>query len=173
MKLRVHCPFDLFAHLTRLYRVLLIGSMEHYIKKILTARVYDVSQQTALERAPTLSGRCNNHIFLKREDLQPVFSFKCRGAYNRIYHLKRSQPEIQGVVCASAGNHAQGVALSASKLGLRAIIVMPQTTPQIKVNAVRALGGEAVLYGDAYDEAYEHACGLMTQQTAAIVGVVC
>ncbi len=131
--------------------------MDHYIRKILTARVYDVSSETPLEIAPGLSAKTRNNILLKREDMQPVFSFKCRGAYNRIFKLQQQQPDTQGVVCASAGNHAQGVALSASRLGLKSVIVMPKTTPSIKVDAVRALGGDAVLHGDDYDAAYAHA----------------
>lgn len=134
--------------------------MDHYLKKILTARVYDVSRETSLELAPNLTAATGNRVLLKREDSQSVFSFKCRGAYNRIYNLKQQFPDTKGVVCASAGNHAQGVALSAAKLGLIAKIVMPQTTPLIKVNSVRALGGEAILHGDAYDDAYAHACEL-------------
>ncbi len=134
--------------------------MDHYIKKILTARVYDVSRETALEEAPGLSARTANNVLLKREDMQPVFSFKCRGAYNRIFKLQQQQPNVQGVVCASAGNHAQGVAMAASRLGLKSVIVMPGTTPTIKVDAVTALGGQAVLVGDNYDEAYAHACEL-------------
>ena len=132
--------------------------MDQYIKKILSARVYDVSQETPLDLAPNLTAKTGSQICLKREDLQTVFSFKCRGAYNRIFNLRQQQPELRGVVCASAGNHAQGVALSASKLGLHAIVVMPQTTPEIKVNAVRALGGETLLHGDNYDEAFARAC---------------
>jgi len=134
--------------------------MDHYIKKILTARVYDVSNETPLDKAPGLSTKTGNNVMLKREDMQPVFSFKCRGAYNRIFKLQQQQPDTQGVVCASAGNHAQGVALSASRLGIRSVIVMPKTTPKIKVDAVRGLGGEAVLHGDNYDEAFAHACEL-------------
>ncbi len=134
--------------------------MDHYIKKILTARVYDVSKETPLEPAPGLSAKTGNHVLLKREDMQPVFSFKSRGAYNRIYKLKQQQPDTEGVVCASAGNHAQGVAMSAGRLGIRAVIVMPKTTPTIKVDAVRNLGAEAVLHGDNYDEAFAHACEL-------------
>lgn len=137
--------------------------MDQYIKKILTARVYDVSRETPLEPVSNLSSRTGNKVSLKREDLQSVFSFKCRGAYNRIYKLKQAHPETVGVICASAGNHAQGVALSASKLGLKSVIVMPQTTPPIKVNSVRKLGGEAVLHGDNYDEAFAHACELEKQ----------
>lgn len=134
--------------------------MDHYIKKILTARVYDVSKETPMDSAPGLGEKTGNHVLLKREDMQPVFSFKCRGAYNRIYKLLQQQPDTQGVVCASAGNHAQGVALSATRLGIKSLIVMPKTTPTIKVEAVRNLGGEAVLFGDNYDEAYGHSCEL-------------
>lgn len=127
-----------------------------YLEKILNARVYDVAIETPLELAPNLSARCGNRIFLKREDMQPVFSFKLRGAYNKIVHLTPAQRK-RGVICASAGNHAQGVALSAQKLGIRAVIVMPTTTPQIKIDAVKKRGGEVVLAGDSYDAAYAHA----------------
>jgi threonine dehydratase len=112
-----------------------------YLKKILTARVYDVAVESALEPAKSLSQRLNNTVLLKREDQQPVFSFKLRGAYNKMANLSQAQLK-NGVICASAGNHAQGVALSANKLGTRAVIVMPSTTPQLKIDAVRALGGE-------------------------------
>jgi threonine dehydratase len=118
------------------------------LRDVLTSRVYDVARETPLDPAPRLSARLGNEILLKREDLQPVFSFKLRGAYNRIAHLTAEERSL-GVIAASAGNHAQGVAFSARKLGLRAVIVMPQTTPQIKVEAVRALGGEVVLVGDS------------------------
>ena len=129
---------------------------QQYIKRILTARVYDVAKETPLEHAPVLSRRLQNHVWIKREDEQPVFSFKCRGAYNKIAGL--SPPELKrGVIASSAGNHAQGVALAAKRLGIRAVIVMPRTTPQIKVDAVRNLGGEAVLHGDNYDAAYTQA----------------
>jgi threonine dehydratase len=127
-----------------------------YLEKILTARVYDVAVETPLEEAYNLSRRVHNRILLKREDMQPVFSFKIRGAYNKMAHLTARQRE-RGVICASAGNHAQGVALSASKLGCRAVIVMPTTTPQIKIDAVARRGGEVVLAGDSYDEASAHA----------------
>jgi threonine dehydratase len=130
-----------------------------YIKKILTARVYDVARETPLEFASMLSQRIGNQVWLKREDEQPIFSFKCRGAYNKMAALPRDTLK-RGVVAASAGNHAQGVALAASKLKARATIVMPRTTPQIKVDAVRRLGGKVVLHGDSYDEAYEHAVRL-------------
>ncbi|MFB2835381.1 threonine ammonia-lyase, biosynthetic [Floridanema evergladense] len=127
-----------------------------YLQLILTARVYDVAQETPLEYAPNLSKRLNNKILLKREDMQSVFSFKLRGAYNKMAQLP---PDIlaQGVIAASAGNHAQGVALGARKLGTKAIIVMPVTTPQVKVDAVKARGGEVVLYGDTFDEACAYA----------------
>ncbi len=127
-----------------------------YLVQILTARVYDVAQETPLEIAPNLSTRLNNQLLLKREDMQSVFSFKLRGAYNKIANLP---PDMlaQGVIAASAGNHAQGVALGAKKLGTRAIIVMPVTTPQVKIDAVKARGGEVVLYGDTYDDAYGYA----------------
>ena len=127
-----------------------------YNKKILTARVYDVAIESPLETMPRLSRRLNNRVLLKREDLQPVFSFKLRGAYNKIASLPREALE-KGIICASAGNHAQGVALSAQRLGAKAIIVMPRTTPAIKVQAVRDRGGKTVLFGDTYDEAYQHA----------------
>jgi threonine dehydratase len=127
-----------------------------YLVQILTARVYDVAQETPLDFAPNLSARLNNKLLLKREDMQSVFSFKLRGAYNKMVNLP---PDMlaQGVIAASAGNHAQGVALGASKLGTRAIIVMPETTPLVKVNAVKARGGEVVLHGNTYDDAYAYA----------------
>ena len=139
-----------------------------YLKKILNARVYDVARETPLEFAPVLSARTQNRVWIKREDLQPVFSFKCRGAYNKMVHLS---PEAlkRGVICASAGNHAQGVALAAAKLGTKAVIVMPRTTPQIKVDAVRGFGGNVVLHGDNYDAAYAHACELMEQKNLTFV----
>ena len=132
---------------------------EDYLKKILTARVYDVAVESPLEVARNLSERLGNTVLLKREDQQPVFSFKLRGAYNKMAHLSAAQLK-KGVICASAGNHAQGVALSARKLGTRAVIVMPVTTPQLKVDAVRSLGGEVVLHGDSYSDAYAHAVEL-------------
>ena len=130
-----------------------------YIERILKARVYDVAIESPLDAAPRLSRRLGNTVLFKREDLQPVFSFKLRGAYNRIAHLS-AQQAARGVICASAGNHAQGVALGARRRGIRAVIVMPETTPAIKVAAVRDLGGEIVLKGDDYDAAYEHALAL-------------
>ena len=127
-----------------------------YLEQILTARVYDVAQETPLEYVPRLSERLQNQVLLKREDMQPVFSFKLRGAYNKMAKLP---PDVlaRGVIAASAGNHAQGVALSAGRLGTRAVIVMPVTTPQVKVDAVVAQGGMVVLHGDTYDDAYAHA----------------
>ena len=130
-----------------------------YVKRILSARVYDVSVETPLQAAKNLSKRLDNNVLLKREDQQRIFSFKSRGAYNRIFQLSQKQP-IKGVIAASAGNHAQGVALAASHLGLKSMIVMPKSTPQIKVDAVRALGGKSILHGDIYDDAYEHAVAL-------------
>jgi threonine dehydratase len=130
---------------------------ETYIERILTARVYEVAHETPLELAPNLSRRLGDRVWLKREDEQPVFSFKCRGAYNKMAQLPRVALE-KGVIAASAGNHAQGVALAARTLGTHAIIVMPVTTPHIKVDAVRNLGGEVVLEGDNYDAAHAHAC---------------
>jgi threonine dehydratase len=136
---------------------------DKYIRKILTARVYDVAEKTPLDPAPNLSARLANRILLKREDLQPVFSFKLRGAYNKISQLPVAALE-QGVIASSAGNHAQGVALAANRLGILAIIVMPTTTPSIKVSAVRKLGAQVVLHGDSYDEAYEHAIQLVQER---------
>jgi len=142
-----------------------------YLKKILTARVYDVAEETPLELAPTLSQRFNNRIYFKREDMQSVFSFKLRGAYNKMAHLSHEALQ-RGVICASAGNHAQGVALSAAKLGCRALIVMPTTTPQVKIDAVKARGGnavEVVLHGDSYTDAYNHAILLEREQKLTFV----
>jgi threonine dehydratase len=127
-----------------------------YLTKILNARVYDVAVESDLTPAKQLSRRLHNKVLLKREDQQPVFSFKLRGAYNKMANLSPEQLS-KGVICASAGNHAQGVALGAGKLGTRAVIVMPTTTPQIKVDAVRDLKGEVVLHGDSYTDAYNHA----------------
>ena len=125
------------------------------IKKIENSKVYDVAEESALDFAQILSKRFSNHIYLKREDQQCIFSFKLRGAYNKIAHLSDTERK-QGVIAASAGNHAQGVALAANKLKIQATIVMPRTTPRIKVESVIALGAQAVLIGDTYDEAYEH-----------------
>ncbi len=139
-----------------------------YLKKILTARVYDVAIETDLHVARSLSQRLGNKVLFKREDQQPVFSFKLRGAYNKMAHLTPGQLE-RGVICASAGNHAQGVAMSAAKLGTRAVIVMPTTTPQLKVDAVRALGGEVVLVGESYSDAYAHSVKLEKEQGLTFV----
>jgi threonine dehydratase len=139
-----------------------------YLKKILTARVYDVAVESALEPARNLSRRLHNKVLLKREDQQPVFSFKLRGAYNKMAHLTPEQLQ-HGVICASAGNHAQGVALSAHRLGARAVIVMPLTTPQLKIEAVKALGGEVVLHGESYSDAYLHAVEIGQQQGLTFV----
>jgi threonine dehydratase len=141
---------------------------EDYLKKILTARVYDVAVESALEPARNLSRRLHNKVLLKREDQQPVFSFKLRGAYNKMAHLPPEQL-ARGVICASAGNHAQGVALAAHKMGTRAVIVMPVTTPQVKIDAVKALGGEVVLHGDSYSDAHGHATELCEKQQLTFV----
>lgn len=127
-----------------------------YLERILTARVYDVAQETPLELAPNLTARLGNTLLLKREDMQSVFSFKLRGAYNKMAQLPPDQL-AQGVIASSAGNHAQGVALGAKRLGSQAIIVMPTTTPAVKINAVKARGGEVVLHGETYDDAYAYA----------------
>ena len=139
-----------------------------YLKKILTARVYDVAVESDLQPARALSQRLGNQVLLKREDQQPVFSFKLRGAYNKMAHLTPEQLG-KGVICASAGNHAQGVAMSARKLGARAVVVMPTTTPQLKIDAVRTLGGDVVLHGDSYSDAYGHAVRLQQEQGLTFV----
>ena len=138
-------------------------ALTQLLHDILKSRVYDVARETPLELAPRLSRRLANEVLLKREDYQPVFSFKLRGAYNKIAHLREDQ-RSRGIITASAGNHSQGVAFSARKLGLRAVIVMPQTTPQIKVEAVRAMGAEVVLAGDSYTDAQAH-CDAMVAET--------
>jgi threonine dehydratase len=130
-----------------------------YLERIQNASVYDVAIQSPLELANNLSARLDNRIWLKREDLQPVFSFKLRGAYNKLASLPDSELE-NGVICSSAGNHAQGVALAAQRRGIRSVIVMPVTTPSIKVDAVKALDGDVILFGDTYDDAYAHARAL-------------
>jgi len=139
-----------------------------YLTRILNARVYDVATETPLEPARNLSRRLHNKVLLKREDTQPVFSFKLRGAYNKMAHLTSEQLK-KGVICASAGNHAQGVALGASKLGTRAVIVMPTTTPQVKIEAVKALGGEVVLHGESYSDAYNHSVALQKKEGLTFV----
>ncbi len=141
---------------------------QKYLKKILTARVYDVARETPLDYAPILSRRTGNRVWLKREDEQPVFSFKCRGAYNKMAGLSAAELK-KGVVAASAGNHAQGVALAGYRLSAPTLIVMPRTTPQIKVDAVRSFGGKVVLHGDTYDAAYAHAREIATQRKLTFV----
>jgi threonine dehydratase len=141
---------------------------DNYLKKILNSRVYDVAIESPLDYAPSLSRRLGNHIWLKREDLQPVFSFKLRGAYNKISGLSETECE-SGIIAASAGNHAQGVALAAKRRNVKALIVMPRTTPGIKVNAVKALGGKILLYGDTYDEAYAHALELAEERNMVFI----
>ncbi|MEG2049538.1 MAG: pyridoxal-phosphate dependent enzyme, partial [Comamonas sp.] len=139
-----------------------------YLTRILNARVYDVAVESDLDIAKNLSRRLHNKVLLKREDQQPVFSFKLRGAYNKMAHLTTEQLQ-KGVICASAGNHAQGVAMSAKKLGCRAVIVMPTTTPQVKVDAVAALGGEVVLAGESYSDAYKHSVKLQKAEGLTFV----
>src|SRR5580693_4938622 len=141
---------------------------ENYVERILKAKVYDVAIETPLDAAPRLSRRLNNRVLFKREDLQPVFSFKIRGAYNKIAQLSATAAQ-RGVICASAGNHAQGVALGARTRGIHAVIVMPLTTPEIKVQAVADLGGEIVLHGDDYDEANERANELARERNLVFV----
>ena len=138
-------------------------SSNDYLDRIANTSVYDVARETPLELAGNLSNRLHNRIWLKREDLQPVCSFKIRGAYNKIASLP-DEALRAGVICSSAGNHAQGVALAAKRRGVRAVIVMPVTTPSIKVDAVRSLGGEVVLHGDTYDDAYAYASVLQQEQ---------
>lgn len=133
--------------------------LEHYVKKILAAPVYDLAVRTPLQAAPALSALTGNQVLLKREDLQPTFSFKIRGAYNKLVQLSDEQKQ-RGVITASAGNHAQGVALAARELGLKATIVMPRTTPELKVLGVRSRGAEAVLVGDSFPFALAHALQL-------------
>ena len=139
-----------------------------YLIKILNAKVYDVARETALETAKALSQRIGHTVLLKREDQQPVFSFKLRGAYNKMAHLSAAQLR-KGVICASAGNHAQGVALSAQKLGCKATIVMPVTTPGVKIDAVQALGAHVVLHGESYSDAHQHALALEKQKGMTFV----
>ncbi len=134
-----------------------------YIKRILDARIYDLAIETPLDRARLMSQRLNNNVLLKREDLQPVFSFKIRGAYNKLLQLSPEQ-RARGVIAASAGNHAQGLALAAKHLGITAIIVMPRTTPQIKVDGVRGNGAKAVLMGDTFEEAFAHSQKLVAEK---------
>jgi threonine dehydratase len=139
-----------------------------YLRRILNARVYDVATETPLELAPRLSTRIGSKLLLKREDLQPVFSFKLRGAYNKMVNLPE-KARARGVIAASAGNHAQGVALAARKLGCRAVIVMPVTTPEVKIEAVRSLGGEVELFGDSYTDAYGRAMARQRKERLTFV----
>ena len=142
-----------------------------YLRQILSARVYDIARETELEPARGLSARLGNAVYLKREDNQPVFSFKVRGAYNKMRNTPQAALD-RGVITASAGNHAQGVAISAARLGVRATIVVPQTAPQVKVDAVRAHGGptvEVVLAGDSYSDAYAHAQTLARRQELTFI----
>ncbi|MDA8115221.1 MAG: threonine ammonia-lyase, biosynthetic, partial [Acidithiobacillus sp.] len=136
--------------------------MKNLLREVLCSRVYDVARETPLEAAPKLSARLQREVLFKREDLQPVFSFKLRGAYNKIAQLSDAE-KVRGVITASAGNHAQGVAYAAQKLGIRAVIVMPGTTPEIKVNAVRARGAEVILHGDSYSDAQAHCDALIAE----------
>ncbi|MEP9378693.1 threonine ammonia-lyase, biosynthetic [Aquabacter sp. CN5-332] len=142
--------------------------MQGYVRRILDSAVYEVAGETPLDRMGTLSERLGREVLLKREDLLPVFSFKLRGAYNKIARLSEDERR-RGVICASAGNHAQGVAYSARRMGVRAVIVMPTTTPSIKVEAVRRLGGEVIIHGDAFDDARLHALALCEQHDLVFV----
>lgn len=141
---------------------------EKYLKKILTSHVYDVAEESPLELAAVLSARLDNQVWLKREDEQPVFSFKLRGAYNKMAGLSSAELK-KGVVASSAGNHAQGVALAAARLKTRATIVMPRTTPEIKISAVKSHGARVVLHGDNYDEAFDHAMELVKKKGLAFI----
>ncbi|WP_374660799.1 threonine ammonia-lyase, biosynthetic [Inhella sp.] len=149
-------------------RPLLKPEADSYLQRILRARVYEVAQQTALDAAPRLSRRIGNKVLLKREDQQPVFSFKLRGAYNKMAQLSREEL-ARGVICASAGNHAQGVALGARKLGCKAVVVMPVTTPKLKIDAVKALEAEVLLHGESYSDAYSEAQRLQAEQGLTFV----
>ncbi len=142
--------------------------MNDYLKKILQAQVYEVAKETPLEKASNLSRRLKNNIYLKREDLQEVFSFKIRGAYNKMRSLTNEQLN-NGVITSSAGNHAQGVALSAQRLNCKATILMPLTTPLVKINAVRALEAEVILYGENYDESYIEAIRLSNERNLSFI----
>lgn len=142
--------------------------LEQYVKKILNAKVYEAAIETPLERARILSDRYQNDILLKREDLQPVFSFKIRGAYNKMAHLSVDQ-KAKGVIAASAGNHAQGLAESARRMGVKATIVMPRTTPEIKIASVRARGAKVILHGDAFDEAFAYSQKLVAEKDLVYV----
>lgn len=144
-------------------------STRNFLEKVLTARVYDVANETPLDHMPGLSERLMNQVLLKREDLQVVFSFKLRGAFNKVYQELQHNSGLKGVIAASAGNHAQGVALAAKKLHLQAVIVMPVTTPTIKVNAVRSYGAKVVLHGENFDEAYVYSTQLAEQENLVFI----
>ena len=137
--------------------------LNKYLRKILTARVYDVAVESPLDIAPFLSERLGNQVWIKREDEQPVYSFKIRGAYNKVAQLSQEEKD-KGVVAASAGNHAQGLALAAKELGIKAVIVMPRTTPEIKVRSVKARGARVVLHGDAFDDAFAYSQKLVEEK---------
>ena len=141
---------------------------QSYVKRILDARVYDVARETPVDKAYLMSRRLDNEVWLKREDLQPVFSFKLRGAYNKMQRLSQEQRD-RGVVAASAGNHAQGLAMAAQHMGVRATIVMPRTTPVIKVDAVRSRGAKVVLHGDTFEEASACASKLVAEKGMVFV----
>ena len=143
-------------------------SLSEYLPLILNARVYDVSVETPLQYARKLSAKFGSTIYLKREDLQPIFSFKCRGSFNKMYNLSKEQKE-KGVCCVSAGNHAQGVAMAAEKLGIKATIVMPTFAPEIKVENVRRLGANVILFGNDFDEAKKECLKIAEQQRLTFV----
>ena len=142
---------------------------EKFLEKVLTARVYDVARETPLDLMQRMSRRLGNQTYIKREDLQPVFSFKCRGAFNKIFQEQQANPELGGVITASAGNHAQGVALAAKVLHLKAIIVMPTTTPDIKVAAVRSYGAKVVLFGENFDAAHDYSLQLAKKENLVFI----
>ena len=140
----------------------------NYLYRILKARVYDVAIETPLEHAKGLSKRLGNRVMFKREDLQSVFSFKLRGAYNKLAQIPTDDLK-RGVICSSAGNHAQGVALAARELSTKAVVVMPEATPTIKIKAVESLGGEVILHGAAYDDAYEKALEIAAERNLVFI----
>jgi threonine dehydratase len=141
----------------------------NFLEKVLTARVYDVARETPLDHMPRMSRRLYNQVYMKREDLQPVFSFKCRGAFNKMYQELQANPGLKGVITASAGNHAQGVALAAKTLRLKATIVMPTTTPDIKITAVRSYGAKVVLHGENFDAARDYSLKLAKKERLAFI----
>ena len=144
-------------------------AVPNFLEKVLTARVYDVAIESPLDSMPGISRRLNNRVLLKREDLQAVFSFKLRGAFNKIFQSVKKNPELKGIITASAGNHAQGVALAARKLKMHAVVVMPVTTPTIKVNAVKNYGAKVILSGDNFDEAYKFSLQLAEQEKLSFI----